>query len=329
LEEINRRGDSDNIHSSLFTVQLNRIQSSITMTTVAVIALNGNLANSILSALTGPLFRSHFSLPIRGITRNLSTVKHNLDGVTYIEANELASYQKALDGVDVVIDLRGVAGLPNNDVIEAAANCGVKLYLNSEFGSDYHRCKKYSVAFKRKEDSANFARSKGLKVVEMITGYFIDTTLNSFYNLVFIDPENAICDSPELDKPTISVTSIRDIGLSVASVVSKNPKDLPDHIRLAGDNVTPGHVAAIYEKATGRKVTRKPRKLDDLVKLADQHVANQVFRYPEFFDILRAMTLISDVGDFSKNCDNGFVNPGLFEWESFEQYAIKQWSERH
>jgi hypothetical protein len=295
------------------------------MNTVAIIGVNGSLGRSVLTALTGPIFKTKISLPILAITRDLSTVKEKIDHVSYLQANDSESYQRALGGVNAVIDLRPFPALSNTGVIEAAAKAGVTLYITSEFGVDYRLNERYRNLFTLKRDSAALARSKGLKVVEVKVGFFIDEVVDAYGSLIFFDPVNGISDAPQLNQPVISVTSVRDIGLSLASLVFRSPTELPDIVRISGDHVSPRDVISVYEKATGKKATSQPKTVTEIAAIADNAIANgQVLE--NYLDILRAVSVTSEAANLSTDNHNDFVNPGLFEWEKFDKHGLNSWA---
>jgi hypothetical protein len=297
------------------------------MSTVAVVGINGQLGKSVLAALTGSIFSCNFNLPIRAITRNISAVKQKLDGVSYFQASDEPSYEQALMGVDTVIDLRGVDGLAGQDLIEAAANCRVKLYIPSEFCADYALSGNYSPYFRAKADASTRARSKGLKVVEIKTGYWIDVVVNLAPSLLFLDPVNAVSDAPSVETP-ISVTSVKDIGLSIASVVSRDPAQLPDVIRISSDNICLDDVVSVYEKASGRNVRQRRMTVEQVINSANEAIAGRGCRIGRHLDIIRAVSVCTAASDFMTQNHNDFVNPGLFAWDSFESHGMKAWTTR-
>jgi hypothetical protein len=292
------------------------------MSSVAIVGVNGLLAKPVISALTNSPFSSHFHHPIRAITRDVSNIKEKLPGADYVQGNDQASYQKALSGVDTVIDLRGRAILSDNTVIESAAAAGVKLYITSEYGPDYVKAGKYAPVFESKHSSSSFARSQGFKVVELKTGYFIETVAYHVPELLFLDLREAVSDAPEV-KIHISMTSLRDVGLSIASIASKNPPDVPEVVRVSGQDATLDDIIAVYEKVSGRNVVRKAKSIAELTELADNALAAP--SAANVLDIIRTVSVITDAGDFSAKNDNQFVNPGLFEWQSLEQRTKNIW----
>ncbi|ANB12945.1 hypothetical protein AWJ20_1223 [Sugiyamaella lignohabitans] len=290
--------------------------------TVAVAGVNGLLGKHVLNALQEPAFKSSFNFPIRVLSRSSGST--STSDIEYHQASDLASYEKALKGVDVLIDLRGAEALASNDLILAAKAAGVTAYVPSEFGDEYEKAGKYAVIFGLKANSVKVAKEQGLQVIKFRTSYFLDI---AFGPLLFLDPKAATSDYVGDGSTNITVTSLRNIGQAVASVLTHPFDKIPENVNVAGSQTTPAEAVKLFEKYSGKKVTVNKSTVEGLIKVADDVIASgEVFKeLLKFLYVLRVISVTSDAADFKTNNDNEFINPGekYFKWDKVEDFAAK------
>ncbi|ANB11313.1 hypothetical protein AWJ20_4117 [Sugiyamaella lignohabitans] len=292
---------------------------------VAIVGISGYLGKPVLEALLEPAFRDNFKLPIRAVSRKAAGTSS--EDVEYYEASDIASYEKALKGVDVVIDLRGTAALESNDLAIAAKNAGAKVYIPSEFGLDYSQAGPLKPVFQKKADIVNFAEAQGLKVIQFKVGYFIDSTLQPNWDLLaFADLSHDTADYVGDGSQNLSFNSTKNIGQSVAATISLPYEMIPDVVKIAGDNVTPAKFVELYEKHTGKKVTVNSTTKEQIIQQAQDALSGKLDNgVPAFFYALRGASVAGDGANFKNNNDNELINPGekYFKWEKIEDYIRK------
>ncbi|CUM66445.1 uncharacterized protein PRCAT00004109001 [Priceomyces carsonii] len=295
--------------------------------TVAIIGgPDGFLGKPTLAAIESETFADKFQFPIKVLSRSKreSTSKTEYIEVTWDESN-VASIAKAIDGVDVVIELIGVFPETLGLIEKVLEKAKPKLFIPSQFGTELDKLSYLSQVppfFDIKDKHAEKVRSLGIKTVSIITGAF---TLPGFflYEIVGgigIDSEKKAVTYLGDPSSRLSVTNVNDIGKVIASVASINPRDLPDKVRVQSDEISYKDVVERYEKTHNIKlknngVISKEESLQNLNKIIDNG-----FKQSDFFLLIN--TIISQGVDkgllFSSNEDE-LVNPGenLWKWTKY------------
>lgn len=300
--------------------------------TLAVVGLTGQIGQHVLKAVTDAKFKDHYNFPIRAFTRDPSKYK-STETVEYYASGsftDTAALEKSLEGVNTLIDLTNPS-VDSKPLVDAAVKAGVKLFFPSEFGGDYDG-KKFAAIFQAKGEIVAYARSKGLKTVLYRTGLFADWVINMpiVANAFGIDRENNVYRKIGSGDRKVSVSFLRDIGYGLVSVAYRDPSFLPNELRVQSDSITANQLAAIYEKATGVKLTVENVTEEESIKESEEAFKNiATGGFPAFITVIRAYGQTSVGGvDFSQNNANQLVNPGTFEWTSFAPEAEKIWSEK-
>jgi hypothetical protein len=296
--------------------------------TVAIVGLHGSLGKPILNALT-TTFKSKVQLPVRAVSRDISELKSN-DAIKYYEATKKEEYEAAFEGVDVVVDLRNPLHIDtsNDPVVKGAAEQGVKVFVPSNFGSDF-TVTTYGAAFQEKIDSANVAKSLGLKVVEICTGLFLDWTYGIITDPQFlsIDIAKGSYSRPGDGQTKVAVSFLADIGSYVASAVTKPLDELPTRLRVYSAITTYDEVAALYEKGKGITLKVEPISLQAAQDKATQVLSRGITGFPDYIVVVTAAN-IQGANDFSKSKDNEYLNPKLFKTGDFTSTVSAAWSKK-
>jgi len=115
-----------------------------------------------------------------------------------------------------------------------------------------------------------------------------------------------------MPEPRVSFTSVRDVAMTIASVASRRPSDLPDAIRIAGDTWTLRQLGEYYESLIGAQVH---------VTTQDYSAFSQSVLHGSPQNIARHYQLAAGAGllDYSTNFnDNEWANAGMWQWRSIQ-----------
>uniref|UniRef100_P87221 CIP1 protein n=1 Tax=[Candida] sp. HN95 TaxID=159257 RepID=P87221_9ASCO len=291
---------------------------------VAVIGLNGFLGKPLLAALESGKFDDKLQFPIKAITRKETP---STDKVQYVvgtldEAN-IDAIAEQIKGIDVIVELVH----PTPELFAAteklASLVKPKLYVPSQFGTDLIQVDTYSPGFLgAKTEHSKKLRALGVKVVDVITGFFFapGAFLYEIVGHVGIDPATKTVVQRGAPETKIAVSSLPDIGYAVASIITKDPSTLPDTIRIQSDTITFQDVINRYEKDHNVKLTvtetiSKEESLEDLKKRIAAGFKPSDFLI--YLQIIAAQGL--DKGLSFSEIHNELVNPGesLWKWSKY------------
>ncbi|CAN6631005.1 hypothetical protein TRVA0_013S00276 [Trichomonascus vanleenenianus] len=250
------------------------------------------------------MYRDYYQLPIH-VLMEQQPLNASQDVKYFNLKSELDEALK----VDVLMDFSGHRGINYEKVLNIAADHGVKLYFPYEYGSDYQLIEENDVRrfFLKQQNETNYARSKGMKVVEMKTGILANKILDT-PQLISIDPEKrGYTKHKEQESRQLAISFAEDIGLALASLGHQNPDTLPDCIHIQSDQLSLRQLVDIYERS--KFVKLEPHGLGK-----DYGIIHSLVFTPG-----KHLT-------FDKN-DSRLVNPNRFEWTRFEPTAIEYWSQ--
>jgi len=259
-----------------------------------------------------------------------------------IDYADPATLENALEGCDVLVNAMGTNGDHESNkvaLVDIAAKVGVKVYIPSEFGVDPHVDSEFirHPMWQGKKAHDKYAESKGLKVISIYNGLFMEHPHGGFQAFHGFYPERQAWYVPGDGTTPISITSKTDIGRSIIELVtmaSETPERVPSRIRLAGTSRTPKEIVDIFNLASKGKTYIK------LIPLSDEE--SKVFMnkdnmkpppgLPKDFDLnyiydvaSRVFRMAGSGGnlDFSQRNDNELVNPGesKWKWKTIESYA--------
>ncbi|KAA8916426.1 hypothetical protein TRICI_001421 [Trichomonascus ciferrii] len=295
---------------------------------IAIFGLNGQLGQEFIKAFTSDRYKGHYQLPIRAATRDPSKYASTED-VEYVKAdlNDAESLKAALTGVNVVLDVTGHS-VSSKPLIDAAVAEGVSLFFNSEFGSDISvpNMKWFPEAYALKLEEADYARQHSqLKTVSVRNDVFADFVLPVAHGLFGVDSKTKTAVKYEGYENKFTVTWVSDIAKAVASIAYKDPKSLPDVVKLHGSSVSGKDVIEYFENKEGAKFELTTVSWEDTKKLAtesDEKLKNKQFSSPQeafglFVNIIRAYLLDPEerrVVDFADNNNNDLTDVEFRKW---------------
>jgi len=305
---------------------------------VAIAGATGRLGKDVTEVFLSPRYSERFSKVIALVRDPSSTNAQSLaaKGAQLHRVSEddaLASFTKALQGVDVLVNLLPVPGTQPemmDAAVDAAIKEGVKVYFPSEFGVD-HREEFWGwnhPGWLAKHHHAERAREIGkgvLKVIEVYTGLFMELCFSPFFG--FDHGKNVYTYVGSPDKK-IAFTSKADIGralaeLSILALTSSNAVRVPDRLRICGSAISTEEardIVQLVRKDFGvdSKIELKGEDLDAAVATARPLLDKPGTMFAPYIRIAIAQGLL----DFSKN-ENELVNPRetIWKWKTLNDFV--------
>lgn len=110
-------------------------------------------------------------------------------------------------------------------------------------------------------------------------------------------------------------TAFEDIGKAIASLARLPASEIPDHVRIAGSNVSFKEASEAMTAVSGNKIQIKEIELEPFKKEVTKKTEGDPAAFIRF--VMGEGKL-----DFSQN-ENELVNPGekLWKWKTVEEYA--------
>ena len=110
-------------------------------------------------------------------------------------------------------------------------------------------------------------------------------------------------------------TAMEDIGKAIASLVRLPPSEIPDDVRIVGDNISFKAASEEMTAVSGNKIELKEIELGPYKKEVVMKTSGDPAGFIRF--VMGEGNL-----DFSEN-DNELVNPGekLWKWKTVKEYA--------
>lgn len=290
--------------------------------TIAIFGINGFLGKPILEALESPQFASQISFPIVAVTRDSSKFTDS-ETVVYKQGSveDVEGLKTALKGVDVVINV-GSAVISSDPIADAAKAVGAKLYLPTQFGMDIPKFATYLSVLDSKIEHSKYARSLGLKTVDVSTGFFAvpGSLMYEFLGAVGVDAEAKKATILGDADAKLAVITLPDLGKAVASLVTKDPATLPDKIRFFSDEVSQEEIIKRYEETHNVKIERSYLSAEAGLQKAKDLLADHGFSLNDFVYYLNvAIGLGVSAGVVFPENEREIVNPGesVFKWGKF------------
>jgi len=291
---------------------------------VAHVAPNGFLGGPILQIFADAVKKGDFgalkiitSKETEGTKKAVATVPGGKVETIVLSYSDKASVVSALKGVDVLVSTFGGHGAqaPSEQIlIEAAAEAKVKVYFNSDFGSDYDPETWGSAVYEPKKAHRAAAEKLGLKTVAIAPGSFAEAVRSPFFGINGDDWEI----SGDGNSP-FALTTIRDIGhYAVRAVVlaHQDPVSFPSRLRIYSEVKTLNEYADINEKVTGQKINRIYVPREQLLEKW-----NAIGKEQPYF-VLR-VAADSPAHNFVGRSHNELLNPGekYFKPTSWEEFV--------
>ncbi|KAH9911849.1 hypothetical protein B0H21DRAFT_759098 [Amylocystis lapponica] len=305
---------------------------------VAIAGASGNLGSEIIKVFLAS-YRSSFSRII-ALVRNPSS-----DGAKALaeagaelykidDANLGTSYEKALSGVDALVNVLGKVPTNVKDTIfDAAVKAGVKVYFPSEFGinhliSDFPGWDNKEWTRKRAHLHGSLEAGKGrIKTVAVFNGLFIEDTFGPWFGF---DTANHVYTSVGAPTTRFSLTSKTDVGRALGAlslVALADPSKVPDTVSICSATVSHAEVAEIVQRV--RKELGDADQEEIVVKSVDLAAFREATRgaqlsNPDGTDPAGHIRIVMGEGklDFSKTNANEIANPGqkTWKWKTVEEY---------
>ncbi|KAK6461518.1 CIP1 protein [Scheffersomyces coipomensis] len=289
---------------------------------IAIIGISGSLGQPVLDAFSSATFKDQVKFPIKVISRQKI---ESTDLVEYIQLDlseeTIPQYVKELKGFNTIIEL-----IPSNPTLFELVNkiiVQVKpdLFIPSQFGLEIDQVNTYLPKFLgHKTNQSAVVRAANVKVVELITGFFI---LPGFYlyevvQQVGINPkDNSYEQFGDLNNK-IAVNHVDNIASSIASLSTyPSPNELPDKVRIAGDEISFNQIIKTFEKNHNVTLTKKRELTSDEALAELKHLF--ATEGPKHEKALYYLHVVASQGTnkgihYSTN-ENEIVNPGEKYWK--------------
>jgi uncharacterized protein YbjT (DUF2867 family) len=275
---------------------------------VTIAGASSDLGRVILSKF---LASEHFNVRVLKRTGSSTTFPAGAD-VVEVDFDSVESLQAALAGQDALVSTIGAAGFHvQQQLIDAAAAAGVKRFLPSEFGSDLHNPKtRILPVFRPKVQIQEYLKEKceasGMSYTLVYNAAFLDWGLSKNFLLNLADYKQTIIDGGDA---AFSATTLNTVGDAVVGVLThlEDTKNRPVYVHDIV--VSQNKLLELAKKAAPAKPWEVvPVKLDDLVKRADERLAQGLFDMETFAPYLyRALMDPAYGSDFSKKADNALL----------------------
>jgi len=280
--------------------------------------------NIVISGATGGLgphfVKAFLAEPTRQHIAKLTVLTRNPTSATAQELAKLGAnveaYQepatKQFQGVDVYISTigpgtNGDGHFAKQDLMEAAAAAGVKVYIPSEFGND-HRIRDFPhPEWDAKGAHQVSARKTNMKVIAVYVGLFLEESFGAWIGL---DTKNHLWQVA--GKATSKVTytgkdDVAKVAVALSLLASENPHKVPDHLRIDGTTHSTVDNLHTMESISGEKI-----KLEELDLHAFKRDAIVTHKGNSYF--LRFMMGEGNL-DHSTDHQNDVVNPKECHWK--------------
>ncbi|EGW31257.1 uncharacterized protein SPAPADRAFT_56141 [Spathaspora passalidarum NRRL Y-27907] len=241
---------------------------------------------------------------------------------TEINSETVDSIAESLASVDVIAELVASNPVLFATLEKVADKVEPKLYIPSQFGSDFEVVNKILPGFLqfKVQHTANL-RSLGLKTVDVITNYFAKpgAFLYEHVTHVGIDPnDNTVFQIGDLDTK-LSFTRVEDIGSVVAAVATTPVDKLPNTVKVQSGVISYKELIEIYEAKHNVKLTIKEKITKEEGKKLAKEKLNAGFNPKDFtfyLHVLGAYGLEYDINH------NELLNPNESVWKWQKYYIL-------
>ncbi|KAF8315640.1 NAD(P)-binding protein [Clavulina sp. PMI_390] len=225
----------------------------------------------------------------------------------------------ALQLTDVVVSTMGGQGASvgsEQALIKAASEAQVKVYFNSDFGSDYDEGTWGAASWEAKKAHAATARAFGLKTVSISNG-----VLMPFLRIPVLGVNGSEWEIIEDGNYSFALTHLPDVArytLRAIILAYEDPSCIPDRVRVYSDAKTMNEYASIVERLTNTPVTRKYVPRAQLIVEWERSIGKNE-RPPLFLRIVAGTSATNFLG----REHNELLNPGqkYFKPVSFEDFV--------
>jgi len=193
------------------------------------------------------------------------------------------------------------------ELMEAAAAAGVKIYLPSEFGNDWRLKDWPHPEWDAKAAHEASARKTKMKVISVFAALFLE---DSFGAWIGLDTENHLWKVAGKGSARVTYTSKGDIGRTAAALTilaANEPRKVPDYLRICGDTNTVQEALNIMSAVSGETIKLEE---EDLAAYKRETLATK----PGNSHYLRFM-MGDGTLDHSRDNQNNVFNPHQCNWK--------------
>ncbi|KAF8536688.1 hypothetical protein BDD12DRAFT_849947 [Trichophaea hybrida] len=296
---------------------------SISPPSVALLGATGFMGKPITPTFISALQAKKISRLVI-LTRDASNMQPFDEAVEVrqISYDEKSQVVDALKGVDVLISTMGTKGdvkQIKQNLVEAAAEVGVKVYVSSEWGTDHTSISHYHTMFQAKRDHISAAESLGLKAIAIFTSLITEITFCKWFGF---DTASATWSIVGDGIAPLALTSQRDLGpatLQTILLAHYTPEKCPKYVRIASMNNTLREYANAFESESGEALKLQ---FSGLTEAWEDYNKIKASLPRGMLGPLLPIMMAEGVLDHTRN-DNELINPGekYFKWKTIEEYA--------
>ncbi|KAJ2603622.1 hypothetical protein H4R99_002323 [Coemansia sp. RSA 1722] len=176
-----------------------------------------------------------------------------------------------LAGIDAVIStVSGTHLLTQLDLIKAAENAGVKVFVPANYGPDFNAPanQKRKSLFATGHQIQTALQQSSLNYINVCSGFFADYYLTPLFDWDISVPSVVIYSG----STKASFTAMDDLAKYTVSAVRRYQEFKNHTLRIASYSLSPDDWIEIVERITGKKIQVVQKSLDELVQIVDKVV---------------------------------------------------------
>ncbi|EGW29892.1 CIP1 protein [Spathaspora passalidarum NRRL Y-27907] len=285
---------------------------------IAVFGLHGSLGQPTIDAINSGKFDNKLKFPVKAITRKDKTSTDRIEYIkTEINPDTVDSIAAKLPGVDVIIELLACTPDLFACTEQIVAKVKPKLFIPSQFGSDYTVCNEFVPGmFYNKISHSENVRKMGVKAVDIITTFFAQPGLY-MYEVVGhlgIDPKTKSYFQIGDLNTKVPFTRVEDIGYVVLAVSTTPIDTLPDEIKVKSGSISYADAIDKYEQTHDVKLEKSSEITTDEARKQLNEKLKQTGGF-NWNDFLWYLHVIGAHGIDYDEKDNELINPNQSVWE--------------
>lgn len=291
---------------------------------VAVFGSGGNIGKYLFDFLSKS---EKIQFPIKVVTRDIKN-KTSTSKLEYIEGEiseaNVDKLSEQLKGVDVIVSLTPASPPANLVKEKILQQVKPQIYVPTQYGLNGREVDQILPGmFKFNIDHVDNVRAiGGIKVVEFLNGFFIgDGFLTEIVGHAGIDTEKKTVTYANKPETKVPVTYLPDIANAIVGLITLEPSEVPQLLKIQSAEVSFEDIAKLYEKNHNVSLKVETVPLEEVVKQANDRIqTGKALDHSDFsFIIWVASSTGRDKGGSYSENDNELINPGekSFKWTKF------------
>ncbi|KAF4554489.1 Hypothetical protein D9617_4g002440 [Elsinoe fawcettii] len=280
------------------------------MQTLAIAGATGNLGQHLMKVLLSPQVRSRFrDVIVLSRAESDVTREWSRQGATIALWTE-DNIKQILSAVGILVNLVGPQGHHLKELIlEALPSSQIKLYFPSEFGVDHtlHDFSNEEWDYKRDHTLKARTSAPNIKICQVFPGLFLERAIGPWMG--FYTAQNKYTAIGSQDTRS-SYTSMEDVGRAVVELALLDPAQIPDVVKLTGDNKSMREIAQIMTESGSPKIQVEEVDLTTF----KERVIREKAPVNEYIEFIMGQGYI-DFSEQGQGNDNHLINQGEAKWK--------------